>query len=92
MHLHHRMLRIGHSVQSAVLTLWGWAALISFSSVLTLFVRVRYVLIFFVIIASALTIITLAPSYKRRLAEAQARHGDERGQADQLPRRQESQA
>ena len=37
LHLHHRMLRIGHSVRGAVLILWGWAALIAFGSLTILF-------------------------------------------------------
>ncbi|BAR06519.1 rfe2 [Scardovia inopinata] len=74
MHLHHRMLRIGHSVQSAVLILWSWAALISFSSVLILFVRVRYVVVGFLIIAALLTVATLAPSYKAAWKKEKSRH------------------
>ena len=45
MHLHHRMLRIGHTVQGAVLILWGWASLIAFGSIMILFFKAQYVLI-----------------------------------------------
>ena len=36
-HLHHRMLRLGHSHARAVLILYTWTALIAFGSVLLLF-------------------------------------------------------
>ena len=79
MHLHHRMLRIGHSVQSAVLILWAWAALISFSSVMTIFVRVRYVLIGAGIAAAFLTAATLAPYYKQKRREGGSNSPDKAG-------------
>ncbi|MCI1983339.1 MAG: undecaprenyl/decaprenyl-phosphate alpha-N-acetylglucosaminyl 1-phosphate transferase [Bifidobacteriaceae bacterium] len=69
MHLHHRMLRIGHSVRSAVLIMWGWAFLIAFASTLTLFVPLVDVLIGVVIIVPILTVATLAPHYSRRMRE-----------------------
>ena len=59
MHLHHRMLRIGHTVQGAVLILWGWAALIAVGSIMTLFFKVHYVLIGFVIAVVLLTVATM---------------------------------
>jgi UDP-GlcNAc:undecaprenyl-phosphate GlcNAc-1-phosphate transferase len=34
LHLHHRLLEIGHSQRRAVLIMWLWAALIGFGSVL----------------------------------------------------------
>lgn len=69
MHLHHRMLRIGHTVQGAVLILWGWAALISFGSIMILFFEAQYVVIGFVIAAIILTIATMYPYLRRRLPE-----------------------
>ena len=69
MHLHHRMLRIGHSVRSAVLILWGWAALISFGSLFILFYRPLYVGIGFLIATLLLTFATLYPYYRRRIPE-----------------------
>nr|WP_240541723.1 MraY family glycosyltransferase [Bifidobacterium callimiconis] len=69
MHLHHRMLRIGHTVQGAVLILWGWAALISFGSIMILFFEARYVAIGFVIAAMLLTVATLYPYARRRIPE-----------------------
>ncbi|RSX54865.1 UDP-N-acetylmuramyl pentapeptide phosphotransferase [Bifidobacterium dolichotidis] len=69
MHLHHRMLRIGHDVQHAVLILWGWAALIAFSSLMLLFFRPLYVLIVFLLAGALLTVATLLPYLKRRWEE-----------------------
>ncbi|OZG50184.1 MraY family glycosyltransferase [Bombiscardovia coagulans] len=71
MHLHHRMLRIGHSVPSAVLILWGWAALFSFGSLTILFVPAGYAFIGFVAAAMLLTVATLYPYYRRRIPEIQ---------------------
>lgn len=75
MHLHHRMLRIGHSVQGAVLILWGWAALISFGSIMILFFRVRYVVIGMIAASLILTVFTMLPYFLQRLQE----RGDFRG-------------
>lgn len=69
MHLHHRMLRIGHSVQGAVLILWGWAALISFGSLTILFFEAQYVVIGMSVAAFVLAIITLFPYFRRRIPE-----------------------
>lgn len=69
MHLHHRMLRIGHSVQGAVLILWAWAALISFGSLMILFIPAWLVLIGMLVAAAVLTVITMYPYLKHRLVE-----------------------
>lgn len=71
MHLHHRMLRIGHSVQGAVLILWGWAALISFGSIMILFFRWQYVLAGMIVATVILTICTFSPYLMRRWLEMQ---------------------
>lgn len=69
MHLHHRMLRIGHSVRGAVLILWGWAALIAFGSLMVLFFKIQYVAIGFVIAAVLLAGATMYPYLRHRLPE-----------------------
>ena len=69
MHLHHRMLRIGHTVQGAVLILWGWASLIAFGSIMILFFKAQYVLIGFLIAAVLLTVATMYPYLKHRIPE-----------------------
>lgn len=48
-----------------MLILWGWAALIAFSSMFLLFFRFVDVLIGFVVLAVLLTIATLYPYFKR---------------------------
>lgn len=65
MHLHHRMLRIGHSVRGAVLILWGWAALIAFGSIMLLFFTPWHVFIVFAVAAVALTVATMSPYLNR---------------------------
>lgn len=72
MHLHHRMLRIGHSVRGAVLILWGWAALISFGAILLLFLPFIPVAVGMAIIAVLLAVLTLLPYFNRRLPEIRA--------------------
>ncbi|WP_243387573.1 MraY family glycosyltransferase [Bifidobacterium felsineum] len=72
MHLHHRMLRIGHSVRGAVTILWGWAALIAFGSLMILFFRARYVLIGMAVAVVVLTVATMYPYLKHRIPEMQA--------------------
>ncbi|NEG69513.1 glycosyltransferase family 4 protein [Bifidobacterium choloepi] len=69
MHLHHRMLRIGHSVPVAVLILWGWAALFAFGSLMLLFFTAVEVLIGFVIAATLLALATMSPYLRRRVLE-----------------------
>ncbi|KFI68454.1 MraY family glycosyltransferase [Bifidobacterium magnum] len=66
MHLHHRMLAIGHTVQGAVLILWGWAALMAFGSVMLLFFDPWAVAIGFVVCAVALLLATMLPYLRRR--------------------------
>ena len=77
MHLHHRMLRIGHSVQGAVLILWAWAALISFGSLMILFIPAWLVLVGMAVAAVILTIITMYPYLRHRLVELRAEDAQE---------------
>lgn len=69
MHLHHRMLKIGHSVVGAVLILWAWAFVIAFGSILTLFIPFLTVLGIACVAVPILTFLTLAPHYRQRLTE-----------------------
>ena len=72
MHLHHRMLRIGHSVRGAVLILWGWAALIAFGSITILFFKAQHVAIGMAIAVLLLTAATMYPYLKHRVPELRA--------------------
>ncbi|MCH9275798.1 undecaprenyl/decaprenyl-phosphate alpha-N-acetylglucosaminyl 1-phosphate transferase [Bifidobacterium amazonense] len=80
MHLHHRMLRIGHSVQGAVLILWGWAALIAFGSLMILFFRARYVAIGMAVAVVLLSLATMYPYLKHRIPEIREENALERAQ------------
>ena len=84
MHLHHRMLRIGHTVRGAVSILWAWAALIAFGSLLILFFKAWHVAVGMAVAAAVLTVATLYPYLKRRLpdiAEENAAYAMARQQA-----------
>ena len=72
MHLHHRMLKIGHSVRGAVLILWGWAALIAFGSLTILFFKAQHVAVGMPIAVVVLTIATMYPYLRHRIPEIQA--------------------
>ncbi|GGI13876.1 undecaprenyl-phosphate alpha-N-acetylglucosaminyl 1-phosphate transferase [Galliscardovia ingluviei] len=74
MHLHHRMLRIGHSVQGAVLILWGWAALIAFGSLSILVLPIHLAAAVFAVAAIVLTVVTMYPYARHRIREI--REGD----------------
>ena len=93
MHLHHRMLRIGHSVLGAVLILWGWAALIAFGSIMLLFFTPWHVFIVFAVAAVALTVATMSP-YLNRLMHGTVEEipYDERGETGGGERRRNGRA
>lgn len=93
MHLHHRMLRIGHSVRGAVLILWGWAALIAFGSIMLLFFTPWHVFIVFAVAAVALTVATMSP-YLNRLMHGTVEEipHDDQGEPDAGGRRRNGRA
>ena len=93
MHLHHRMLRIGHSVRGAVLILWGWAALIAFGSIMLLFFTPWHVFIVFAVAAVVLTVATMSP-YLNRLMHGTVEEipYDERGETGGGERRRNGRA
>ncbi len=93
MHLHHRMLRIGHSVRGAVLILWGWAALIAFGSIMLLFFTPWHVFIVFAVAAVVLTIATMLP-YLNRLMHGTVEEipHDDQGEPDAGGRRRNGRA
>ena len=88
MHLHHRMLRIGHSVRGAVLILWGWAALI-----MLLFFTPWHVFIVFAVAAVVLAIATMSP-YLNRLMHGTVEEipHDDQGEPDAGGRRRNGRA
>ncbi|CRH89253.1 undecaprenyl-phosphate alpha-N-acetylglucosaminyl 1-phosphate transferase [Chlamydia trachomatis] len=79
-HLHHRLLRRGHSHTKAVLVLYMWAAVVSFSGAAGVLFPVRDVLPFFVsglIVAIAVTI------YEIRRPRVPRAHMTPRGECDE---------
>ena len=69
MHLHHRMLRIGHTRAGRGAVSLGVASLIAFGSIMILFFKAQYVLIGFLIAAALLTVATMYPYLKHRIPE-----------------------
>ncbi|MBM6699436.1 undecaprenyl/decaprenyl-phosphate alpha-N-acetylglucosaminyl 1-phosphate transferase [Bifidobacterium pullorum subsp. saeculare] len=69
MHLHHRMLKIGHTVRGAVSILWAWAALIAFGSLFILFFKAWHVALGMTAAAAVLTVATLYPYLRHRLPD-----------------------
>lgn len=66
-HLHHRLLRFGHSHRWAVAVLWLWTFVLAFGAVSMVFVRLRYaagLMVTGVVVAAA---ITFSPAFRRVL-------------------------
>lgn len=64
-HLHHRLLRFGHSHRWAVAVLWLWTFVLAFGAVSMVFLRLRYAaaaLLIGVVVAAA---ITYSPGFRR---------------------------
>lgn len=72
LHLHHRLLDMGHSHFHAVLIFYSWTAVISGGTLLFLFVPGQWALTAVVLGVVACTVVTLAPLSKRKRAEAAA--------------------
>lgn len=78
MHLHHRMLNIGHSVCGAVIILWGWAALFAVGSLTTLFFQLKHVIAGMCVSAIVLTILTMMPYMRKRIPEIRRENSEAR--------------
>ncbi|MCQ9368293.1 undecaprenyl/decaprenyl-phosphate alpha-N-acetylglucosaminyl 1-phosphate transferase [Brevibacterium sp. 50QC2O2] len=73
-HLHHRMLRLGHSHAHAVLIMYLWTAVVAYGCVAFLLFDVRYVVAGLVIALLATLLLTFYPLLRRRrVARALAR-------------------
>ncbi|MDR0432527.1 MAG: undecaprenyl/decaprenyl-phosphate alpha-N-acetylglucosaminyl 1-phosphate transferase [Bifidobacteriaceae bacterium] len=66
MHLHHRLLRLGHSHRRAVLIMYLWTGLVAFSGAALAVFTARQVLIGFAIGLVVATVLTLGPLRGRR--------------------------
>ncbi|MDR3128061.1 MAG: undecaprenyl/decaprenyl-phosphate alpha-N-acetylglucosaminyl 1-phosphate transferase [Bifidobacteriaceae bacterium] len=69
MHLHHRMLEIGHTQITAILILYLWTALFAYGSSLTLFFPVKVVIPVVVVCAGVLLGITVIPHIAKVIRE-----------------------
>lgn len=77
-HLHHRLLRRGHSHTKAVLVLYMWAAVVSFSGAAGVIFPVRGVLPFFIGGLLAAISVTIYEMRKPRVPSAEVTSGGER--------------
>jgi len=64
-HLHHRLLRFGHSHRWAVAVLWLWTFVLAFGAVSMVFLRLRYVAALLVIGVVVASVITFSPGFRR---------------------------
>lgn len=74
-HLHHRLIRHGHSHRWAVAVMWLWTAVLSFGTVSLVFLRLRYSLTLLaagIVLAAA---ITFSPGFRRALDRLWAQLG-----------------
>ncbi|MBB3036164.1 UDP-GlcNAc:undecaprenyl-phosphate GlcNAc-1-phosphate transferase [Hoyosella altamirensis] len=65
MHLHHRLLEIGHSHRRVVLVIYGWVALLAFGAVGGALIDRRIVLPVFIAGAVLALVITMVPRFSR---------------------------
>lgn len=72
LHLHHRLLDMGHSHFHAVLILYGWTAVISIGTLAFMFVDWRLALGGIVVGLIVCAMVTLAPLSRRKRAESAA--------------------
>ncbi len=70
-HLHHRLLRVGHSHRNTVLLLWLWAAFLATSTVALSFTGPTRVLPFFLLFVVAGVALFLVPQRRIRRKEAE---------------------
>jgi UDP-GlcNAc:undecaprenyl-phosphate/decaprenyl-phosphate GlcNAc-1-phosphate transferase len=72
MHLHHRLLDMGHSHFHAVLIFYAWTAVLAVGCLLPLFVHWGWALIFIGVGLAACVVVTLLPLTRKKAAEAAA--------------------
>lgn len=65
MHLHHRLLEIGHSHRRVVLVIYGWVALLAFGAVGGSLIDWRIVVPFFIAGVLIAVVITMVPRFSR---------------------------
>ncbi len=83
-HLHHRLLRSGHSHRWAVAVLWLWTFVLAFSAASVVVVRLRYAALMLVIGLVAAAAITYFPGLRRFFGRAWRGIGAAAGPARKL--------
>ena len=66
MHLHHRLLQIGHSHRRVVLLIYLWVSIVAFGAASTIFVDPRYIGVVMLAAILVAGIVTLIPLARRR--------------------------
>ncbi|MFV0532398.1 MAG: MraY family glycosyltransferase [Cumulibacter sp.] len=67
MHLHHRLLEIGHTQRRAVIIMYVWTALLTFVGVGSAIFDTRWVLLISAVLAVAAVVLMLMPRVRRRI-------------------------
>jgi UDP-GlcNAc:undecaprenyl-phosphate GlcNAc-1-phosphate transferase len=66
MHLHHRLLQIGHSHRRVVLLIYLWVGIVAFGAASTIFFNPRYTGGVMLAATAVAIIVTLVPLLRRR--------------------------
>lgn len=74
-HLHHKLLRFGHSHRWAVFVLWLWTFVLAFSAVSLVFLRMRYGFALLGIGILFATVVTFSPGFRRTIKRLWAGFG-----------------
>jgi UDP-GlcNAc:undecaprenyl-phosphate GlcNAc-1-phosphate transferase len=74
-HLHHRLLRFGHSHRWAVAVLYIWTAVLSYGTVSLVFMRGRYAMLLLGIGVVVASVVTFSPKFRDALSHAIDRVG-----------------
>jgi UDP-GlcNAc:undecaprenyl-phosphate GlcNAc-1-phosphate transferase len=86
MHLHHRLLQIGHSHRRVVLIIYLWVAIIAFGAASTIFFDPRYAGAVMLAAIGIAIVATVVPLLRREHAdEPLARSGSGNGESDSSP-------
>lgn len=68
LHLHHRLLGLGHNQREAVLVMYMWSGVFAFGAVALLMYQFRYVALALLIAILAMLVVTFYPLIKERIA------------------------
>lgn len=74
-HIHHRLLRHGHSHRWAVAVLWLWTFVLSFGTVSLVFLRLRYAALIMGIAILVVAAVTFSPGFRRAASKVMRKLG-----------------